>query len=70
MDELKSQKKHAYRDLEEAEDKMMKIDDVEQDLIDSVNDVENDLMEIEMLLQDALFTAFGDYKEKIAGINS
>ena len=50
MDELKSKKKHAYKELEDAQDKMLRIDDVEQELIDSVDTVENDLMEIEMLL--------------------
>jgi len=50
LDELKSKKKYAYRELEDAENKMLKIDDVENDLIESVDNIENDLMEIEMLL--------------------
>jgi len=50
MDELKAKKKHAYRELDEAPDKMLRIDDIEQELLDAVNKVENDLMEIEMLL--------------------
>jgi len=70
MDDLKSKKKHAYRELEEAEDKMLRIDDVENELIEAVNVCEDDLMEVEMLLQDALFTAYGDYKDKITVINS
>ena len=52
MDMLKAKKKHAYRELEDADDKMMRIDDVEQDLISAVDKCENDLMEIEMLLAD------------------
>jgi len=50
MDELKAKKKYSYRELEEAPDKMLRIDDIEQELIEAVEKVENDLMEIEMLL--------------------
>jgi len=50
MDELKAKKKHAYLDLDKAQYKMLIIDEVEKELIESVDKVENDLMEIEMLL--------------------
>lgn len=48
----------------------MILDDFETDLINAVNKVENDLMEIEMLLQDALYTAFSLFKDKTHAINS
>ena len=50
MDELKAKKKHAYLDLDKAQYKMLIIDEVEKELIESVDKVENDLMEIKMLL--------------------
>jgi len=50
MDELKQKKKYAYRELEEAADKALIIDEYEADLIEHVNKCEEELMEIEMLL--------------------
>ena len=50
LNDLKSKKKHKYRDLDEAEDRSMVLDDTEKELVNAVNKVENDLMEIEMLL--------------------
>lgn len=70
MDDMRSKKKHAYRDLDDATDKMLLIDDLEKELISSVDKLEDDLMEIEMLLQDALQTAQGDFKDKTHAINS
>lgn len=50
--------------LEEADDKILQIDEAEPELIDAVNKLEDNLMEIEMLLQDALHTAVVDFKDK------
>ena len=48
---------------------MMMCDEIEAKLIKAVNKLEDDLMDIEMLLQDALQTAFGNFKEKTQEIN-
>ena len=45
------------------------LDDTEKSLIKSVDKLENDLMDIEMLLQDALQTAQSNFKEKTHDIN-
>ena len=58
-------KKHKLRELEEQEEKGMIIDDIEKELNDAVEKLEDDLMEIEMLLQDALQTAVTQFKEMI-----
>ena len=50
MEELKSIKKHSYRSLEDANDKLLALDEVQGDLMKAVNDTEDQLMEIEMLL--------------------
>ena len=50
LEELKSKKKHAYRVLDEAHDKLLALDEVQGDLIKAVNETEDKLMEIEMLL--------------------
>ena len=70
MDALKAKKKYAWKEVENAADRNLMIDDVEKDLKNEVDNVEDQLMEVEMLLQDALFTAFGDFKEKTHLINS
>lgn len=49
-----SEKKHILNELDELEDKSMQIDDYENTLMDKIADLEDNLMNIEMLLQDAL----------------
>lgn len=63
MEELKSKKKHAYRDLDEANDKLLALDEFQAALNKDVNETEDKLMEIEMLLQDSLHTAFNQFKD-------
>ena len=50
MEEMKSKKKHSYRELDDAQDKLLALDDVQKTLIMDVNQCEDNLMEIEMLL--------------------
>ena len=47
----------------------MILDEYETELINAVTGIENDLMEIEMLLQDALSTSFSLFKDKTHAIN-
>lgn len=56
-----SEKKHSLNELEELEDKSMQIDDYENSLMDKIADLEDDLMNIEMLLQEALNEATGNF---------
>ena len=48
----------------------MQIDDYEQELMDAVAGLEDNLMEIEMLLQDALGEATGKFRDKVIALNS
>jgi len=58
------------RELDESsENKIMLLDEYEQILIRAIVELEDDLMEIEMLLQDAIQTAFGEFKDKVGVIN-
>ena len=64
-------KKHKLRDLENQEDKQLDVDDIERELLDAVDTLEDELMNIEMLLQDALvqgFTQFHDMSTGILGV--
>ena len=70
LDELKGKKKYAYRTLDSSTDRSMQIDEIEEDMINAVNKVEDDLMDIEMLLQDALHTAMNSFKDQTHGINA
>lgn len=66
---FQSKKKHKLRDLDEQEDKALIIEEYETELMNSVEELEDDLMEIEMLLQEALHTSVGAFKEKVTAIN-
>lgn len=70
MEELKAKKKHAYRVLDDAQDKLLALDEVQADLIKAVNETEDKLMEIEMILQDALHTAFTAFKDMTQAITN
>ena len=48
----------------------MQIDDYETSLMDKIAIVEDDLMEIEMLLQEALSEATGKFTDEIKRLNS
>jgi len=48
----------------------MQIDDYETSLMDKIALVEDDLMEIEMLLQEALSEATGKFTDEIKRLNS
>jgi hypothetical protein len=58
-------KKHKLRHLENSQEKHMLLDDYEQELLQGVNELEDELMEIEMLLQDAMHNAMGQFMTKI-----
>jgi hypothetical protein len=62
-------KKHQLRDLESQEDMAYQLDDFEKRLGDAINVLEDDLMDIEMLLQDALSEATGIFKAKFDEYN-
>lgn len=47
-------KKHKLRYLDQQDDKAALLDEIECELVEAVEKLEDDLMEIEMLLQDAL----------------
>jgi len=70
LDDLKGKKKHMYRELNASTDRVMQIDGVEEEMMACVDKVEYDLMDIEMLLQDALHTALGEFKDKTHSINA
>ena len=48
----------------------MQIDDYENTLMDKIAELEDDLMNIEMLLQEALSEATGKFVDAIKGLNS
>jgi hypothetical protein len=54
INEFLSLKKHKIHDLDQLPDKALQIDEYETALMDAVAVLEDELMEIEMLLQDAL----------------
>jgi len=66
---LLSLKKHKINELDTLPDKGLQIDDYESALLEAVSVLEDDLMEIEMLLQDALGEATSNFKEKIKEFN-
>ena len=57
-------------DLADQEDKSMQIDDYENTLMDKISILEDDLMEIEMLLQEALNEATGKFTDEVKRLNS
>ena len=61
-------KKHKLREIEAEDDKQLILEEYEQQLIDAVEKLEDDLMEIEMLLQDALQSAVAQFKEMVSTI--
>ena len=64
-------RKHKLRELDEASDnKLLLLDEYEEILLKAITELEDELMEIEMLLQDAIHQAFSDFKEKVSAINS
>jgi hypothetical protein len=65
-----SLKKHKINELQSLEDKSMQIDDYETLLMDSVSELEDNLMEIEMLLQDALGDSTGKFRDRVTALNS
>ena len=65
-----SEQKHMLNDLLAQEDKSMQIDDYENTLMDKIAQLEDDLMEIEMLLQEALNEATGKFVDEVKRLNS
>ena len=65
-----SEQKHMLNDLLAQEDKSMQIDDYENELMDKIAMLEDDLMEIEMLLQEALNEATGKFVDEVKRLNS
>lgn len=68
---LQSLKKHKLREFEENPDENndMAIEEEEGKLLDEVEKLEDELMQIEMLLQDALQAATSTFKDKVQVIN-
>ena len=62
-------KKHKIKELEELPDKALQIDEFETDLQDAIRVLEDELMEIEMLLQDALGDSTGKFKDNVKALN-
>ena len=61
---FQSYKKNKFRSLEaEQDDKALLLEDYEKDLKDALLKLEDDLMEVEMMLQDALITSSEKFKE-------
>ena len=56
-------------ELMEQEDKSMQIDDYESNLMEKIAKLEDDLMEIEMLLQEALSEATGKFVDEVKRLN-
>ena len=54
--------------MESLEDKAGEIDDYEKKMLKAVEDLEEELMNIEMVLQDALQIATDKFKEKVTQI--
>ena len=54
--------------MESLEDKAGEIDDYEKKMLKAVEDLEEELMNIEMVLQDALQIATDKFKEKVTSI--
>jgi len=52
--------------MESLEDKAGEIDDYEKKMLKAVEDLEEELMNIEMVLQDALQIATDKFKEKVS----
>lgn len=67
--ELQGKKKHTMRELEGKEDVEMLIEDYEPKLIQEVANLEDNLMDIEMMLQDALHASVQTFLEKIKALN-
>ena len=69
---LLSLKKHKLRDIEDnpEDNNDMVVEETEADLLLQVDVLEDNLMEIEMLLQDALHVSFVQFKDKVAVINA
>lgn len=65
-----SQQKHMMSDLMEQEDKSMQIDDYEATLLEKIAELEDNLMEIEMLLQEALNEATGKFTDEVKRLNT
>ena len=57
-------------ELGELDDKSMQIEDYENTLMDKINFLEDELMEIEMLLQEALSQATGVFTDEVKRLNS
>jgi hypothetical protein len=66
--DYQSLKKRQYRYMESLEDKAGEIDDYEKKMVKAVEDLEEELMNIEMVLQDALQIATDKFKEKVTFI--
>ena len=63
-------RKHQYRDLDLQPDKSLQLDDFETELLKAVAVLEDDLMEIEMLLQEALSRSYSDFQDKTKALSS
>lgn len=57
-------------DLDNQDDKQMQVDDYESTLMDKISELEDALMDIEMLLQEALNEATGKFQDEIKRLNS
>ena len=66
---FESLKKHKIKTLETSENKMLEIDDCQDDLKKAVIEVEDGLLEVEMLLQDALNESSNIFFDKIKTFN-
>jgi hypothetical protein len=69
IQEFVSFKKHKLKELDAEEEKSHILDDYYDLLISEITNLEEKLMEIEMLLQDALQVANGQFKDKLKEIN-
>ena len=49
---------------------MFALDEYQEELLVANTKLEDELLEIEMLLQEALYSAFGNYKEKVTAVNA
>ena len=58
-----SEKKHMLNELDSLEDKSMQYEDYFKELIEKITQLEDALMEIEMLLQEALNEATGKFTD-------
>ena len=66
---FQSLRKRALIKLEAADDKQFLIDTVQEQLNDALAQTEDELLEIEMLLQDALHDSTLQFFDKITGFN-